>query len=199
MMGGEARRMGRQGDLAARLAGFGLPVLVHDHPQEPGDLRDLLRDLACSRDPRIRAALIALWLARPDTAQAVPAVLRQIEAAAPRTARRLRWSYQAAVYLQREWRHTIPLFTGEPCRAELPDLFGAELGLPGPDDLHGRAGLMELADLERAADPRAPYDPGATYESAVELLRAAWLGRPAAGHEDQGEPAAAAGPAHGAG
>jgi len=183
-------RMRGLDELTAGLAGYGVPVLVSGlEPHVPPDASSFLVDLARSSDPRIRVATIALWLARPDLAGAVPPAIRLLERLEPAAVARLRWSYQAAVFLQRRWLYMIELYTARKTSRLLPDLFGGAMQLPSPEDMDGQAGLLALAEMERGSDPAAPYAVLATYESAVELLRAMWLGRraPDAGPREQAE------------
>jgi len=159
--------------LADQLALYGVPVLAGAAPAErPRPLAEVMADLAGQPVARLHTALTALLLARPEVADALPAAEtaargRYGEAAVAR----LRTFYQAAVYLQRDWKWRIALYTGRDAdrMADLDDRYGPGLGLPGADDLHGRAALVALAEREG--------EPTATFEAAVEMLAAVWAAR----------------------
>src|SRR5262245_41966803 len=88
----------------------------------------LIAALAQHSSPRLREALIPLFLRHPQFAKLVP----EIEATLYPTARvTLRHFYTAAVYLQRLWRGKIEMYLGP--LPTLPDYFGqSEWKLPAP-------------------------------------------------------------------
>ncbi|MGH2350027.1 MAG: hypothetical protein ACRDI2_10465 [Chloroflexota bacterium] len=111
-------------------------------PEHDGgsDLVGVLAGLAQSHDPRVRQALTALFLVRPDLATAAP----QAAAALPASARdRLIYAYIAAVYLQRLWWTRWRRYLGDV--PLLPPLWIDELALPAPHERFGKAGLVALA------------------------------------------------------
>ena len=88
----------------------------------------LLADMVRQPSARVRAAVIALLLAHPEYATAVPAALRRI---GPAEQVILRMFYTAAVLLQQAYSHRLLPVLGSRWRA-LPDLFSGEIGLsPG--------------------------------------------------------------------
>ena len=112
--------------------------------REPVSPERLLAGLAQARDARVRCAIAALLLVRPDFAVLMPGVVDAL----PEPARGvLIEAYVAAVYLQRAWRTRLRRYFGE--QPELPARWVAELGLPSPDDRHGRTGLVALRARQR--------------------------------------------------
>lgn len=123
----------------------------------------LIAELACHPDPRLREALILLFLRQPTYARYVPELVHTSEANAALT---LRHMYTAAVYLQRLWCSTLGLYLGE--FPLLPDYFGqTEFGLPSPDLYFGEAGLRALATLFQR---KTGYEWLAVYHAAISLL-----------------------------
>ncbi len=123
----------------------------------------LMADLACHTDPRLREALILLFLRQPTYASYVPELVDALDANASLT---LRHMYTAAVYLQRLWRSTLGLYLGE--FPWLPDYFGqSEFGLPAPDLHFGEAGLRALAALFQE---KTGYERLTAYHAAIALL-----------------------------
>src|SRR5687767_5029469 len=106
----------------------------------------LIAALAQDPSPRLREALIPLFLRHPQFASFVP----EIEAAlSPEARLTLRHFYTAAVYLQRLWRGKIEMYLGP--LPLLPDYFGqSEWNLPAPTEHYGEAGLRCLAEHFRA-------------------------------------------------
>lgn len=117
------------------------PTPLQALPERP-DPELLITALARSRHPRLRSALIALFLRHPELAGPVPRLAASLEEPA---GKELRFHYQAAVYLQRLWRTRLELYLG-PVRP-LPDHLSGELGLPPPERRHGKLGLQALARL----------------------------------------------------
>lgn len=107
------------------------------------DIKTLICRLADHPEPRLRAALIPLFLRHPDAAGCVPELIQLL---APAAADTLRHFYTAAVYLQRLWLSTLHMYLGS--FALLPDHFGqSHYHLSPPDDKFGEAGLRSLARL----------------------------------------------------
>lgn len=153
--------------IAASLARLGVPYLQTREAAEPLSLspHSLLAALAQHSDPRVREALIPLFLRHPEYASFVPALVAQLP---PEGATVLRHFYTAAVYLQRLWRTTLGIYLGE--FPLLPDTFGqAEFNLPAPDVHFGEAGLRELA---KRFEAETGYDWLSVYESAISLFLA---------------------------
>ncbi len=99
--------------------------------------------LASHADPRLREALIPLFLRHPDLAARATDLVERLE---PGAADTLRHFYTAAAYLQRLWLSTLRLHLGS--FPLLPDHFGQPYyHLPAPDVKFGEAGLRGLAKL----------------------------------------------------
>ena len=139
--------------IAATLAQYDVPYLristktsgLHPLPQ-PLDPHTLIQKLAQHTDPRVREALIPLFLRHPEYHQFV----HDLVFASNRTnldqksSRTLRHFYTAAVYLQHLWRGSLSLYLG--MFSDLPNYFGeTEFGLPSPQIHWGEAGLRVLA------------------------------------------------------
>ncbi len=132
----------------------------------PIDDATLIEGLASSPDPRLRQALIALFLLQPELAPSVASLKTRLDASA---ATELVAHFMAAVYLQRMWRLRLDRVLGE--AGELPDLFSKQYGLPDPSDGHGKPGLHALAEWHAAARG-ARADHLSEYEGVLELLLA---------------------------
>ena len=134
--------------LAATLAQLDVPYLRTPTSAEPLPLDPaaLIAALAQHPSPRVREALIPLFLRHPEFARNVPDVLVTLPPAAGLTLRHL---YTAAVYLQQLWHGKLEMYLG--VLPALPDYFGqSEWGLPAPQEHHGEAGLRLLAEHFRA-------------------------------------------------
>lgn len=123
----------------------------------------LIAGLASSSDARVRAALVPLFVLRPEHAH-------DAAAAAARLADGQRWllmcMYSAAVALQRLHGDRLAQFgVGEP---RLSDLFATSLSLPALDDASGY--LAAVADRHARLSHEA-IDWQGTYEHA---LKAGW-------------------------
>ena len=90
----------------------------------------LLADLVRQPSARVRAAVIAVLLAHPEYAVAVPAALEQLPAAEQLT---LQSFYAAAMFLQQEHAHRLRAFLGARWRP-LPHLREVTRQLHLPDD-----------------------------------------------------------------
>ena len=127
-------------------------------------VRVLIKRLAKSADPRLRLALIALFVRRPAESSVVPDLAMQLDEPA-RT--ELKTFYMAAVYLQRFWMPRLKLYMKD--FPLLPNLYSNELALPEPEDRHGKNGLYALADWHAS---RSPYHFNwrASYLKVMDLL-----------------------------
>jgi hypothetical protein len=128
--------------------------------------QDFLAALIRQPSSRVRSAVIALLLARPDFASHVPAALQQLKAP---DAQRLRFFYTAAVYLQGRNADDLRLFLAEKWQ-QLPDLYSMELGISG-DTPESR--LKSLACLHAQATGEHLNWMG-TYENAARHLLRRW-------------------------
>jgi len=123
----------------------------------------LIAELAGHPEPRLREALIALFIRRPEYS----ALVRDLAAALePSAGIVLRHMYTAAVYLQRMWLGTLQLYLGD--FPLLPDYFGERVfGLPDPNDHFGESGLRALANRFKE---KTGYEWLSAYHSAMALL-----------------------------
>jgi hypothetical protein len=125
----------------------------------------LLADLVRQPSARVRASVIAVLLAHPEYADAVPAALERLR---PPEQRTLRLLYTAAVLLQQEYAERLrPFVTGQ----RLPDRFGGDLGLPVTAPPCER--LVVLGQRHRQ-QTRAAVNWVGTYESVVRRLLRSW-------------------------
>ena len=125
----------------------------------------LLADLVRQPSARVRAAVIAVLLAHPEYAEAMPAALKRLQPAERRT---LRLFYTAAVLLQREYAEQLRAFVAEQW---LPDRFAADLGLP--DAASPRERLVALGRQHRQ-QAQAYVNWVGTYENVVRRLLRSW-------------------------
>lgn len=130
--------------LAATLEAHGLRHLRLAEPAPTYAAVDdttLIASLAGHSDPRLREALIPLFLRHPELAEQAHSLAAQL---GPLAADTLRHFYTAAVYLQRLWLGTLRLYLAS--FPMLPDHFGqAHYHLPSPEESFGEAGLRSLA------------------------------------------------------
>jgi hypothetical protein len=124
----------------------------------------LIASLAAHADPRLRQALIGLFLLHPDLAGVVPRVAATLDACANRE---LQAYYTAAVYLQTMWRIRLGHYL--PAVHDLPDHFSLALRLPPRQDEYGKAGLYALAEWHAS---RAPFKCNyvSAYDGVADLL-----------------------------
>ena len=124
----------------------------------------LIKRIAENSDPRLRLALIALFIRHPQHSALVSDLVAQLNEPA-RT--ELKTFYMAAVYLQRYWMPRLELYMKN--FPLLPDLYSSELSLPQPEDRHGKNGLYALADWHAS---RSPYHFNwrASYLKVMDLL-----------------------------
>jgi hypothetical protein len=127
---------------------------------------ELLARLVCQPSSRVRSAIIALLLARPDYGRYVGQALKILN---QNDAQRLRFFYSAAVILQQQYAETLRTELGANWR-QLPDLFGGELGVIGDSPT---ARLQELGRLQAQWSGDSLNWAG-TYENAVRLLVRRW-------------------------
>jgi hypothetical protein len=126
------------------------------------DPTQLIRDLATHPEPRLREALIPLFLRHPEYASLVAPIVAALE---PTDAERLRRLYTATVFLQRFWRTALGIYLGE--TPLLPDYFGALWGLPAADEYFGEAGLRALAALQKQ---ETGYEWFSAYQTIMDLF-----------------------------
>ena len=124
----------------------------------------LIKRIAENSDPRLRLALIALFIRHPQHAAIVSDLVGQLNEPA-RT--ELKTFYMAAVYLQRFWMPRLKLYIKD--FPLLPDLYSKELFLPQPEDRHGKNGLYALADWHANRSPHH-FNWRASYLKVMDLL-----------------------------
>jgi hypothetical protein len=151
--------------LVAALRERGVDYLVpSDAVGEPVSDGTLIASLAAQEDARLRSALAALFLLHPELADGLPAILEPLE---PLAQSELQARYMAAVYLQRFWRTRLEIYNLT--APDLPDLFSAQLGLPGADEGFGKPGLAALAEWHQRQRP-VSYNRRVEYELVIEHL-----------------------------
>jgi hypothetical protein len=131
-----------------------------DRPLAP---QELIAGLAAQDDPRLRLALIPLFILHPELAQSAACAAGMDEPAHDE----LRACYMAAVYLQRLWSIRLGLYL--PRVSFLLDWFSTQMSLPSPDERYGKAGLYALADWHAAHSPY-PFNWLASYQRVMDLL-----------------------------
>ncbi len=124
---------------------------------------ELIGQLASQSDPRLRHALIAVFILHPELAGALPGQLAALDLAARVE---LMAHYMAAVYLQRMWRTRLGFYLDVQL---LPDLFSSELGLPSPEERHGKTGLHAVAQWHANQSPY-PFNHLSSYHHVMDLL-----------------------------
>ena len=127
----------REERLVAELETLGVRYLSRQEVVHVGQVRSPARFLAeLIRQPnsRVRTAFIAVLLAQPALAKAVPAAMTRLK---PEEQLTLKLLYTAAVVLQKKHSERLRPFLAERWQW-LPDLFSAEFDLPSsrlPDEI----------------------------------------------------------------
>jgi hypothetical protein len=127
----------------------------------------LLADLMRQPSARVRAAVIAVLLAHPAYAQAIPVALAQLS---PSEQLALRFFYSAAVLLQRQYADTLRPYVAERWQW-LPDLFSQELGVATQGAPHERLGRLGAA---HRAYTRSAINWTGTYDNVARKLLRRW-------------------------
>ncbi len=153
--------------LVAQLAEYGIRHIrtAESWPEAvpPLSPQALITALARQPDPRMREALIPLFLRHPEYAKHVPALEKNLDQAAVDVLRHL---YTAAVYLQRLWHSTLGIYLGD--FPALPNYFGESVyGLAPVDESFGEEGLRQLAQL---MEDRTGYEWLSAYQSVLDLF-----------------------------
>lgn len=125
----------------------------------------LLADLVQQPSARVRAAVIAVLLAHPEYAEAVPGALERLRPAKQLT---LRLFYTAASLLQQEYAERLRHFAVD---RQLPNRFAADLGLP--DVASPRERLAVLGQRHRQ-QTQVDVNWVGTYENVVRCLLRSW-------------------------
>lgn len=152
--------------LIAALRERGVDYLTPSDAKGEAPIADesLIASLAVHPDPRLRQALIALFLLQPQLAPIVPRLRNDLD---QRAAQELLAYYTAAMYLQNMWRTRLSYYLE--AIIELPDYFSTELGLPPASDEYGKVGLYALADWHAARSPYR-FNHLSEYEGVADLL-----------------------------
>lgn len=124
----------------------------------------LLLALVQHPDPRLRLAIIPWFILHPEIHTTLSDVTDTLS---PDARIELKALYMAAVYLQRLWWTRLSFYLDS--LDELPDLFSRELGLPPPDERHGKVGLHVLAEWH-AGQSDYPVNRLASYQKVMDLL-----------------------------
>jgi hypothetical protein len=127
----------------------------------------LLADMVRQPSARVRAAVIALLLAHPDCAEAMPAALRRVGPAEQTT---LRMFYTAAVLLQQMYGPRLLALLGPRWQA-LPDLYSGELGVPSTGSPSQR---LNLLGQQHRRQTGIAVNWAGTYESVAQKLLRSW-------------------------
>lgn len=123
---------------------------------------ELLAALARQSDARLRLAIIAVLLYRPEFANAVPEAITRLAEPAQST---LELFYTAAMLLQQKYADRLQSLLG--AREPLPDFFSRQLGIATSGDAQFR--LKQLAERHRVWSGLDINWLG-TYEHAVERV-----------------------------
>jgi hypothetical protein len=126
----------------------------------------LLAELITQPSSRVRLALIALLLARPDYAAYAASALRKLGSHEAQT---FKFFYTAAAILQRQYAKGLRDFLGVQW-LELPDLFSDEIGVTGTSPAER---LRSLAQ-RHAQWSGVQLNWAGTYESAARHLLRRW-------------------------
>ena len=124
---------------------------------------ELIGRLASHPDPRLRHALIAVLIRHPELADEVRKLIDVLD---PAARVELMAHYMAAVYLQRMWHTRLGFYLDVQL---LPDLFSSELGLPSPEERHGKTGLHATAQWHAQRSPY-PFNTLSSYYHVMDLL-----------------------------
>lgn len=154
--------------LVAELELLGIRYLSRRTAEQASRIRPpdrLLADLVRQSNARVRAAVIAVLLAHPEYAAAVPAALEKLPPGEQQT---LRLFYTAAALLQQQYAERLRPFVGG---RQLPDRFAADLDLPSTASIRER--LAALGRRHRQ-ETRAAVNWVGTYENVVRCLLRSW-------------------------
>lgn len=163
-------RLTQEEDLVAELSELGIRYLSRQTAHRPGSVRPpdlLLADLVRQPSARVRSAVIAVLLAHPEYADAVPAALPLL---GPEEQSNLRFFYLAAVLLQQEYAEQLRTRQGRRWR-RLPRFqeIVAELDVPAKGTPRER--LARLGHEHRRQTAKQVNWAGTYEQTARQLLR----------------------------
>jgi hypothetical protein len=159
---------GEEERLVAELGLLGIRYLSRHTSTQAERLRPpdaLLADLVCQPSARVRSAVIAVLLAHPEYAAAMPAALERLDPAEKLT---LRLFYTAAVLLQQEHAERLQRFVDG---HRLPDWFSAELEVPEAASPRER---LEALGRQHRQRTQTRVNWTGTYESVARHLLRSW-------------------------
>jgi hypothetical protein len=168
MFDGLSEPYGREERLVAELELLGIRYLSRHSSGQAEGIRPpdvLLADLVQQPSARVRAAVIAVLLAHPEYAGAMPSALRRLHTTERLT---LRLFYTAAALLQQEYAERLKQFV---VYQQLPEQFAADLGLPPA--MSPRERLAALGKRHRQ-ETQVNVNWVGTYENVVRRLLRSW-------------------------
>lgn len=145
--------------LVAALRDWGIHFLApSDAKPGPSPIppAELIARLAEHTHPRLRMALVPLFILHPELSETLPSLNLS-----PSAQMILRKNYTAAACLQRMWSIRLSFYLG--VKELLPDLYSAELDLAPIDQLYGKVCLYDLAEREE-------FNQLSAYEGVMDLL-----------------------------
>jgi hypothetical protein len=142
--------------------------------QTPLPAAELLRGLAGTDDPRLRDALIALFLLNPELAESFDEAQTR---SSPRNAERLITLALATVYVQRQWYWLLSLAMGRAPTFAEPAFapYWHQRHLPPPDVDFGQAGLTALSQFEQQRTRQQLDWQGDWQNQVAQLLAQLWF------------------------
>jgi hypothetical protein len=162
----------REERLVAELELLGVRYLSRQSTYQANSVRPpaaLLADLVRQPSPRVRAATIAVLLARPEYAEAVPAALDRLK---PEEAFPLRAYYAAAMLLQQQNANRLRSLMGSRWRP-LPELSEVTEGLNLPSQATPLERLAALGRENRQRSEKTVNWVG-SYEKVARRLIRSW-------------------------
>lgn len=155
----------RRDEMLHALQQWGVPFLSGARASEaPSPLTscELIQSLIESDSERLKLAVTAFFLIRPERAADVHAVLPHLD---QRGSTLLKYYYMAAAYLQVLWQTALM----SPKQMLLPDYFSEALGLPPPTIPQSHMGLVALEEKFQEA-VGWPYNYRSSFDALVRLL-----------------------------